>query len=134
MAKKKSEPAERIRHLMESLQGGGGGGNARKNQREPAAGQPGDTPNVAKITDASGVAGGLVAGAKADGAAASSAPQHSETAERRKRGMNRPQLSNDGMHAIDDEGDDEQQVRPRLRIFIWTQGFLASQRKEFKIW
>ncbi len=109
MAKKKSEPAQRIRQLMESLQGGGAGAsNTRKRQPEPAAaGQPQGTPIVATITDAGGAAGGLAGGAKVDGAAAAAAA--SEVAERRKRGMNRPQLSNDGMHAIDDEGDDEQE-------------------------
>eukprot|EP00752_Nemacystus_decipiens_P008471 g7569.t1 len=105
MAKKKSEPAERIRQLMESIQGGGGKNEPKAHAfagRHASTSTENSTPRV-------------VGGAQAVESPAASVPTHDsgpqeeETERRKQQGINRSHfLSNDGLHAIDDEPDEEQ--------------------------
>lgn len=104
MAKKKSEPAERIRQLMESLQGGGGKNNAPKTV---AGRQQSSTPS--KVDD------------QAVESPASVTEDSRQETERPKEGINRAHyLSNDGLLAIDDEPDEEKVCRCLRVGWFWV--------------
>ena len=98
IAKKKSEPAERIRQLMESLQAGGG-----KNS-EPKAHAFSARQSTSTEDSTPRVAGHAV---ESPPASVTDDSRQEET-EQRKQGINRAHfLSNDGLHAIDDEPEEE---------------------------
>lgn len=95
MAKKKSEPAERIRQLMESLQGGGG----KKEQKtytfteRQSTSTPAESPSPSSTMMA----------------AADESRLEREASERRRRELSRAHMSNDGMQVIDDEPEGEEE-------------------------
>lgn len=98
IAKKKSEPADRIRQLMESLQAGGG-----KNS-EPKAHAFSARQSTSTEDSTPRVAGHAV---ESPPASVTDDSRQEET-EQRKQGINRAHfLSNDGLHAIDDEPEEE---------------------------
>ena len=88
MAKKKSEPAERIRQLMESLQGGGGKNNNEAKHKQASAFTGQQSTSTVDSTP------------RMESSPVSPRQQEEET-ERETQAINHVQyLSNDGMHAI----------------------------------
>lgn len=106
-AKKKPEPAERIRQLMESIQGGGGGGET---------GQKTHTFADRQSTQSSDSTTSRVVGQAAESPTTSvTDDSRRREPERRLRGINQAHfLSNDGMRVIDDEPEEEEKVRALL--------------------
>ena len=127
IAKKKSEPAERIRQLMESLQAGGG-----KNS-EPKAHAFSARQSTSTEDSTPRVAGHAV---ESPPASVTDDSRQEET-EQRKQGINRAHfLSNDGLHAIDDEPEEEKVCFFSCLLFV-VRGLLYGRghnttRKNFK--